>query len=140
MEKFTLGFVFNADLAKVLLVHKQRPDWQSGRINGIGGKIVGDESALNCIVREWKEESALAIQPENWIRYALIKQLEGNVVVFASKFTGDMSEATQNDYEMIEWFDITNLPQNSLSNLIWLVPMAKQIIEGKKFDVKIVYS
>ena len=52
MEKFTLGFVFNADLAKVLLVHKQRPDWQSGRINGIGGKIVGDESALNCIVRE----------------------------------------------------------------------------------------
>ena len=51
-----------------------------------------------------------------------------------------MSEATQNDYEMIEWFDITNLPQNSLSNLIWLVPMAKQIIEGKKFDVKIVYS
>lgn len=139
MEKFTLGFVFNSDSSKVLLIHKQKPDWQSGRINGIGGKIEAGESALDCIVRECQEECLLDIPRKNWYRYALIEQAIGDVVVFAAKFSKDMSGAKQNDYEMIEWFDTLHLPSNALSNLQWLILMAKQILDGEKFNVQIAY-
>lgn len=139
MEKFTLGFIFNTDQTKVLLIHKLKPDWQSGKINGIGGKIELDESAEDCITRECREESSLLIEPPEWVKFALLEQTEGNVAVFTARFLGDMSTAVKNDHEDIEWFDVSGLPENVLSNLIWLIPMAKQILNGGKFTVKISY-
>ena len=39
MQKYSLGFVFDLPVEKVLLIEKQRPEWQKGKLNGIGGKI-----------------------------------------------------------------------------------------------------
>lgn len=43
----------------VLLVKKNRPQWQAGRYNLVGGKVDPGEDPLTCAVRELKEESGL---------------------------------------------------------------------------------
>lgn len=44
---------------KILLVRKDKPEWQKGRLNLVGGKIEPGESPLDAAVRELKEESGL---------------------------------------------------------------------------------
>lgn len=56
-KHFVLGFVFNSNLNSVLLVEKKRPDWQAGYFNGIGGKIEDDETPLQAMQREGREET-----------------------------------------------------------------------------------
>jgi 8-oxo-dGTP diphosphatase len=44
MIKYVVGFLFNEGKTKVVLIKKNRPDWQKGYFNGVGGKIEGDET------------------------------------------------------------------------------------------------
>ena len=37
LKKWVVGFIFNSDMDHVLLINKNRPDWQIGFLNGIGG-------------------------------------------------------------------------------------------------------
>jgi 8-oxo-dGTP diphosphatase len=39
MNKYVVGFLFNSDTNKVCLIKKNRPQWQKGRLNGVGGHI-----------------------------------------------------------------------------------------------------
>ena len=41
----------------VLLVLKDKPEWQKGKLNLPGGKVEDDESPLKAAVRELKEET-----------------------------------------------------------------------------------
>jgi ADP-ribose pyrophosphatase YjhB (NUDIX family) len=45
--------------AEVLVVRKDRPEWQVGRYNLVGGKIEDGETPEQCAIRELKEESGL---------------------------------------------------------------------------------
>jgi hypothetical protein len=56
-DRYVVGFVFSKDLSRVLLVLKNRPAWQDGKFNGIGGKIEGDETAFEAMNREFVEET-----------------------------------------------------------------------------------
>jgi len=39
-NKYTCGFIFHhTNNDNILLIRKERPKWQSGYLNGIGGKI-----------------------------------------------------------------------------------------------------
>lgn len=61
-----VGFFFDTERRRVWLVRKQRPEWQKGRLNGIGGKIEPGETALDAIVREFAEETGYRLAPERW--------------------------------------------------------------------------
>lgn len=51
-RQYVLGFLFNENLTKVVLVRKKRPEWQCGLLNGVGGKIEDGEPPLDAMVRE----------------------------------------------------------------------------------------
>ncbi len=51
---------------QVLLVMKDRPNWQKGRLNLVGGKVEKGESPLLAAVRELKEETGLDPYPGDW--------------------------------------------------------------------------
>ena len=65
MKLLTVGIVFDAKLEQVLLVHKQKPDWQIGKLNGMGGKVEEGESVVECMSRECLEETCIEISPKN---------------------------------------------------------------------------
>lgn len=39
MKEYTLIFVFNTELTKTLLIRKTHPEWQVGKLNGLGGTV-----------------------------------------------------------------------------------------------------
>lgn len=61
MDRFVVGFAFNENTDFVLLVRKLRPEWQKGCLNGIGGRIENDETSLDAMNRECKEETGLVL-------------------------------------------------------------------------------
>lgn len=129
MQHYSLGFIFNANRSKVLLVHKLNPEWQRGKLNGIGGKCEPGEDALSCMVRETFEESALEISAKQWTRLGVMTGLNWSTEVFACTYDGDESDARKNDKEEVEWFWINELPANVISNLRWLIPLALDKLE-----------
>lgn len=61
MNEYTLVYAkpVNTGKENILLILKEKPDWQKGRLNLPGGKIQENESILDCAVRELKEETGL---------------------------------------------------------------------------------
>ncbi len=58
-EDYVVGLIFTPDYEQVLLIRKNHPDWQTGRLNGIGGKVKDKESFTAAMFREFKEETLL---------------------------------------------------------------------------------
>lgn len=60
-KKYVVAFLFNGS-GGVWMVKKQKPDWQKGCLNGIGGKVEDDETNEEAIVRELKEEAGIDVE------------------------------------------------------------------------------
>jgi 8-oxo-dGTP diphosphatase len=43
--QYVLGFLFDPSQKDVVLIKKLKPEWQKGKLNGVGGKIEEGESA-----------------------------------------------------------------------------------------------
>jgi 8-oxo-dGTP diphosphatase len=122
-KRYTVGFLFNADLSKVLLIHKLTPEWQRGKVNGLGGKYEEGEDANRCIARETREEAAVDVPAAEWRRVGSLFGAEWHVDVMAARHAGAESDARSLEEQQVEWFAVGALPQNAMSNLHWLVPL-----------------
>lgn len=91
MKEYVLGFLFSEDRSHVGLVLKDRPEWQKGCLNGIGGKIEPEESAYQAMVREFEEETGVSIK--QWDLFADMSFqndiLGGTALVHCYKSFGD---------------------------------------------------
>lgn len=72
-KEYVLGYICEVDqdddlTGRFLLIRKDRTseglEWQKGKLNGVGGKVLPDEHPLESMIRECKEETGLDIQ--NW--------------------------------------------------------------------------
>lgn len=59
MKRYVLGFMFSEDGTQVALIKKTKPEWQAGKLNGIGGKIEEKEAMHEAMIREFEEETGL---------------------------------------------------------------------------------
>ena len=67
MNRYVVGFAFNKVGDQVVLIKKNRPAWQSGLLNGIGGHIEEtDKTALDAMIREFEEETSVLTSPKDW--------------------------------------------------------------------------
>jgi 8-oxo-dGTP diphosphatase len=122
MMYYTLGFLFSPDYNRVLLIKKNTPVWQAGKLNGIGGKLEPDEFAPYCMVREFKEETGLLIT--EWSLIAQMKGLWGRVFVYSatSLYIDDFTSPTDEKVDIYRVNDFAQLPV--IENLKFLVPLA----------------
>lgn len=136
MKTHTLGFIFTENKDKVVLILKEKPASQKGKLNGIGGKIEVEESSENCISRETKEETDLDIAPDKWQKYAqILMENEIGVDVFVTTYIGEQSDARSSEGLKVEWYPVDNLPENVMSNLNWLIPAAIDFINDKQLNL-----
>jgi len=124
---YVAGFMFNEDKDKVLLIEKQKPDWQKGKLNGIGGKIEKDELPYDAMVREFKEE--VGIECNDWESFCLL--IGDDWVVYFYKAIGPIHTAKQIEIEKPVVVNVNELPDNIITNLSWLIPMAKMKVNAK---------
>jgi 8-oxo-dGTP diphosphatase len=119
---YVLGFIFDEARDHVLLIHKNRPAWQRGRLNGIGGKVKPGEGFLEAIRRECEEASNLS--GLDWQHVATLTGEEYYVAVFAA-FTQAVFHAIQKTDEVLQVFPHRSLPERRImSNLPVLIALA----------------
>jgi len=62
MIEYVNGFLFSPDRYHVALVLKNKPPWQAGHFNAIGGKKKPGETWLEAMAREFDEETGVHIK------------------------------------------------------------------------------
>ena len=122
---YTCGFLVD-DEDHVLLIRKNRPAFQKGRLNGIGGKLEPGETPIQAMAREFREETGLDISEANWREFAVlhIDANETPSVVHFYVTRGSLDgHRTMTDEELVV-VDAHALPDECLWNLRWLIPLA----------------
>lgn len=123
MTEYVAGFLFDRSQNTVVLIRKNRPDWQVGMLNGVGGHIDPGESADDAMRREFREEAGLDL--DSWEHYASLTG-DWGCVWFYRAFVDHatlMSLRPKTDEPLV----ITStraIPGNVVPNLHWLLPMA----------------
>lgn len=140
MKNYVLGFMFSPSLVDVLLISKLKPDWQRGKLNGIGGKIEQSESGISAMVREFKEETGIENTENLWNKFAVLQGTDFQVVCFKAKsnLIWNAKSVTEEDVFQIpvDEFDKYDL----IENVRWLVEMARDDESGNSFTAKIFYK
>jgi len=134
MKKYSLGFIFNESMDKVLLISKLAPAWQIGLLNGLGGKVEEGEDGITCMVREIKEECCLDTEKENWDFVCTMTAPDWAIDCFAYVYKGNMEDAKCMEEEQVAWYDVKNLPENIIPNLSWLIPMSLDKMNNMDFS------
>jgi 8-oxo-dGTP diphosphatase len=140
IARYVCGFLFSEDRQTVALIRKNKPAWQCGRLNGIGGKIEEGESPNQAMRREFREEAGADIV--TWRAYAAINSPEDCAepweVYFYFAFSNrELRSMTNEPIALYPVVQLHGLPV--IYNLRWLIPLAlddssrSHYIEG--FDV-----
>src|SRR3989344_4202499 len=131
---YTVGFIFNLNLKKVLLIHKLNPSWQKNKLNGIGGKFEKGEKSLDCIVREVYEETGVKIQKRKWLYVGEIKEGDSMVDFYTTVFKGKGNEFKSAVKEKVGWYNVIRLPKTIMPNLAWLIPFTIEKISDRNLQ------
>jgi 8-oxo-dGTP pyrophosphatase MutT (NUDIX family) len=133
-QDYVVGFLFRNNDSEVALIKKDRPQWQAGKLNGIGGKIEEGETADEAMDREFGEEAGLRLVP--WQRFAVMEfrgvtdpSGGGGFIYFFRAAVGmedsHLVRTQPGESEEVAWYPVgafTRLPH--IDNIAWLVPMA----------------
>lgn len=138
MQKYVVGFLFNYGIYEVVLIRKNRPDWQKGKLNGVGGKIEEGELPIDSMRREFLEEAGVYIF--DWIPFCVLSGDNYEVHFFCASdslngVTSMLDEkvgiyqvyTTHDDYGGDAGVIGTN---EIIPNLNWLIPMAINRLDG----------
>jgi len=130
MQKYCLGFLFYSN--SVLLIEKLKPDWQKGKLNGIGGHVEENETPDYSMIREFKEETSLDL-PIEWDFRGKILGPDYEVYLYSCQYEDYLPlSINEIDYEKfnidsnegkISFHNLHYLPSNVLDNIPILVPI-----------------
>lgn len=120
---YCLGFAFTVD-GSVALIRKAKPEWQAGKLNGVGGKIEEfDPSPVHAMTREFMEETGVFLEPHLWREVGIVHFGGGKVYVFT--ITDPMVQfVTSPTIEEVKLYDAWwchNNPLELLPNVMTLI-------------------
>lgn len=122
MISYVLGFVMWGD--RVLLIRKNRPAWQAGKLNGIGGKVEAGESPRAAMVRECWEETAIHTTAADWRLFALMDGTGWDCSCYVAEIDQVWNHRSVTD-EILGVYDTKMVPPTALPNVPYLIAMAR---------------
>jgi 8-oxo-dGTP diphosphatase len=137
-KPYVAGFLFDENLNRVVLIRKTKPEYQKGKLNGVGGKV-GDhnseESPDDATRREFLEETGMSVS--NWRRFLILNTEHSTISFYWA--VGCVENATTMTEEMISVYDVSDVinRMDIMPNLRWCVQMASSFAFGersKEFD------
>jgi len=125
MKHYVAGFMFDPTKEKILLIEKQKPDWQLGKLNAVGGKIEHNESPVGAMVREFKEETGIITQETDWTEFCVLTNIKQDGHVYFFKSIGNIYDAKKMEDEQPVVCNVCCLHNyNVMYNLHWLIALA----------------
>lgn len=149
MKEYVLGFLFSDDFRDVVLIHKNKPSWQAGKLNGLGGLIEpADPSPEFAMVRKFHEECGVTI--DNWVRFATMEGTDWRVYCFSAKrpwlwLYDQVASRTDEKVEIfdrgsfIDEYNVMIDKGDLLPNVFWLMDMAHEFLRGTQPKLTIKY-
>jgi 8-oxo-dGTP diphosphatase len=135
--------MFDYTLNKVVLIRKDRPEWQKGKLNGVGGKVEENESPYDAMPREFREETG--IETSGWKLFSILCfgdiGIPGSLSeVYCYWILGDVSKPRSVTSEQIVVINVESLTsrEDAIPNIRWLVQMARSMSLGETatyFDI-----
>lgn len=119
MIDYVLGFVFDSTCEHVWLIKKNRPAWQAGFLNGIGGKVEQYESLYQAMRRECMEEAGL--ETSHWIYLGDITFPDAEIAVFYTVVKEDIELESREDEQVVK--TPVRFIEPSATNLLPSVPI-----------------
>lgn len=137
-KSYVAGFMFSPDFENVVLIEKEKPEWQKGKYNAIGGKIEDGELPVAAMVREFEEEAFLETKPEQWKGLCVIGNPEEYEVFFfycVHDHWRDTLTKTDEEVFHVPVMDLHTIRHRLIENLNWLIPLC--IDDAKSFSGEI---
>ncbi len=124
MREWVVGFLFDLDADKVVLIRKNRPEWQAGKLNGVGGKVEHDELPADAMGREFREETGVV--HDDWHHFADLKWEEGIVHFYRAFVTPEKRDrcCSMTDEDIVFVYTDEISSEDVTPNLRWLIPLA----------------
>lgn len=129
--EYVVGLVFPEEETGILLIEKNRPEWQKGKLNGVGGHVEEyDISIRYAMTREFEEEAGVYVDPNEWdffLKYEVPGVANINFFSLHSQHVFDTA-TSMTDEKLKKTFTngLDCVPVNCIDNLRWIIPLAAQ--------------
>ncbi|MCK9541092.1 MAG: NUDIX domain-containing protein [Novosphingobium sp.] len=123
-QSYVVGFLFSRNKEKILLIKKNKPKWQEGFLNGVGGKVEKEESPLEAMIREFEEETGIKI--DFWEEYLIIHSKSFKLYCFKA-FSNLIYQTNSITDEPLHMMSLSNTRLEHaplIPNLRWMIPLA----------------
>jgi 8-oxo-dGTP diphosphatase len=143
MKRYVCSFLFSPDRRRVLLIRKNRPAWQAGKLNGIGGKIEPGETPREAARREFREETGLDLPDSGFAHLLTLGGADdfGSGVPWEGYFFrafGAVDDARALTDEAIEIHPTSPLPADTIPNLHWIIPLLlDEEVARRAYEVRV---
>lgn len=139
---YVVGYMFSPDFSKVVLIRKNRPTWQCGLLNGVGGKVEKNEDPISAMGREFFEETG--VRHTEWKTICTLDFPEARVWFFWTVSPAFDKVKTQTD-ESVDIHVVRELQDytDMVHNAHWIISMALSFQRGERadsFNVKEIYN
>lgn len=122
MKQYVVGFYFCG--GSVVLIRKNKPEKQVGKLNGVGGAVEANEMPAGAMVREFEEEASLRTSELDWKFFAVLRTNGAEICFFVAHGAAlGISSGTDEAIYIVPVHEIPTHPI-VLPNLKWLIPLA----------------
>jgi len=130
LKEASLVVGFITDGKRVLLINKNRPENQKGLYNGVGGAALENETPLEAMVREAKEETGLKIK--DWLEIDVFPYPNGITLYLyqASISSKEIEQFQSPTDEKVSLFDKDELPKNLVHDVAYIVKKRLKFFKG----------
>lgn len=141
MELCTLVLITDLPGNLVLLGRKKRgPRGLINKLNGFGGKVLREESVLDCVIRETKEECGVRLYQDSLAHTAnLMCYAGGDLHTFVHVYRTTFWEGVPIETAEMEpiWFSLSALPHRHMlkGDRYWI----QRALAGESFGINIYY-
>jgi 8-oxo-dGTP diphosphatase len=153
--EYVAGFLFDDSGDRVALIHKQRPDWQKGRLNGVGGKIEHHLTDDGYRIPEWPADAMrrecleeFGIDVPDWTQFNTLDTNGATVHFFMARSSDKIEEllklmlrtkySRDQEYPAVLRTIDVQFSKTVIPNLKWLIPMALEV--GQQLQSPCIYT
>lgn len=127
VQEYVVGFLMDTLRHEVALIRKNRPEWQAGRLNGIGGHVEPGERPYDAMCREFFEETGLAVR--GWKTLVVMDFPGARITFYRTSVPSSILRGVRSETdEEVGVYPLHMVRDDAfwkiIPNLSWLLPLA----------------